>query len=69
MEKQRGGKRPGAGRKPKPKGEKFINVTVSLPPGAALWAARLGGGASSKSLPAIRRGIVKALTLASEPKE
>ena len=28
----KGGKRPGAGRKPKPAGEKFIRLTVKVPP-------------------------------------
>lgn len=32
-----GGKRNGAGRKPKPQGEKFVRVLVTLPPVEAEW--------------------------------
>ena len=57
-----GGKRRGAGRPRKPTGEKYVQVTVSLPPELARNAQLLGGGSyHGANLAAIRRGILKLL--------
>jgi len=42
-----GGRRLGAGRKPKPKGEKFVKVLISLPPDLAKKLKRLPIGSRS----------------------
>lgn len=59
----RGGARKGAGRKKKPVSEKYVTVTVSLPPRVAAIAQSIGGSNNAKKrvLSAIRRGIILAL--------
>ena len=58
-----GGKRPGAGRPKKKPGEKHLSVTVMLSPELAAIAKIMGGGGTTKNvnLPAVRRGILRAL--------
>ena len=40
MDKQHGGRRPGAGRKPKPEGELYVKQHISLPPDLFDWLKR-----------------------------